>query len=293
MKRFLSLIFFSILQFSALTRLESFERVVYPLTNEPVDVVFPTAAKDIVTLDLAIEGIKKNCKNLRRVIVVSSERLTDNAEWFDEKYYPFTKYDVALYLNQMDEARATKYMNRYHSRVGWYFAQLLKMYAVIVIPGISSNAVIIDSDTIFMNPVEFVQENGDGLYNPGTEYVHSYFTHMEKLLPGLRKVFPHLSGISHHLLFQRPILEDLFAQVKKHHNLEFWQAYCLAVDQKDLEASGAADYEIYFNFAFDRTDQVHLRYLKWQNSNRPDLRFHFECEGYHYVSFHYWSIFAW
>ena len=161
-KNFVQALAYIAIFFSVSLEMEGFEKTIYPLVNEPVDVVFPTAPKDAETIDLAIEGIRQNCKNLGRIIVVSSEHLTNNAEWFDESQFPFSKYDVALYLHQMDKDRATKYLNQRHSRVGWYFAQLLKLYAGLVIPGISSNVVIIDSDTIFLRPIEFVNEKERG-----------------------------------------------------------------------------------------------------------------------------------
>ncbi len=285
-KNFFLILLYLTIFFSIYLRVEGFEKTTYPLVNERIDVVMPTAPKDVKTIDIAIEGIRKNCKNLGRIIVISSERLTDHAEWFDESQYPFSKFDVALYLNKMDKNRATKYLNKRHSRVGWYYAQLLKFYAGFVIPGISSNILIVDSDTVFLRPVEFMNEKGEGLYNPGTEYHKPYFVHMNKLLPGLRKVFPDLSGISHHLLMQKPILEDLFSQVESYHQVEFWKAFCRCVDPTYVGAAGAAEFEIYFNFAFDRTDQVHLRNLKWGNSSKLELLDQHRTQGYDYMSYH-------
>ena len=116
---------------------------------------------------------------------------------------------------------------------------------------------------------------------------------MNKLLPGLRKVFSNLSGISHHLLMQKPILEDLFFQVESYHQLEFWKVFCLCVDANHLEHSGAADYEIYFNFAFDRTDQVHLRYLNWGNSSDLGLIEEHRNQGNDYMSYHFYMRHEW
>ena len=42
-----------------------------------IDVVIPAHKKDIDTLDLCIDGIRKNVKDVRRIIVVSKEKLTD------------------------------------------------------------------------------------------------------------------------------------------------------------------------------------------------------------------------
>lgn len=263
------------------------EKKVYNLSPDPVDVVFVCHPKDKRTLDLAIDGIKKNGKNVRRVIVVSSFRLTDNAEWFDEALFPFSKEAVAIEIFRGNKDQALHYLNSPNSRIGWLFAQLLKLHAVMVIPDISPNTLIIDADTVFLNPVEFVDEQGNALYNPGTEYHQVYFEHGAKLIPGFRKIFPGYSGISHHMLFQREIMKDLFEIIEKEHHMEPWRAMCRCIDIKDVPGSAMADYEIYFNFAFAVTDQVRLRNLKWNNIkfNIKDI-YRYKKHGYHYVSCH-------
>ena len=52
----------------------------YPLSIEPIDVIIVCHPKDMLTLDLAINGIKENGNNIRRVIVISAEKLSDIAK---------------------------------------------------------------------------------------------------------------------------------------------------------------------------------------------------------------------
>ena len=61
----------------------------YPLIDDPIDVVLVTHPKDKGTLDYCIDGIRENCSKVRRVIVVSSKKLTNKAEWFNENQFPF------------------------------------------------------------------------------------------------------------------------------------------------------------------------------------------------------------
>lgn len=287
--RFILLFVFCVLLCTQFVRGEP--KTHYQFSTESLDVVIPATKKDVPSLDLCINGIKKNCKQIRRVIVVSPERYTKKAEWYDEKKYPFSKFDIALYLNGGDADQAKQYKEEPHSRLGWYYQQLLKLYAPFIIPGISSNVLILDADTIFLRPVQFIGENGGGLYNPGTEYFEFYFEHLDRLLPGYKKLYSHYSGISHHMLFQRPVLKDLFSQVENQHRVEFWKAFCNCVEAKYIRAAGASEYEIYFNFVFARTDQVQIRELKWFNMPSVDALGKFDLsryrqEGYHYVSCH-------
>ena len=194
---------------------------IYPLKNESIDVVITCHEKDKRTLDHCINGIKKYGKNIDKIFIVSAKKLTDNinAQWFDEAKFPFTKYDIALAIFDNNKEEADKFAKS--PRLGWIYKQIINLYALLVIDGISSNALILDSDTIFLNKVEFIDEQGNALYNPGTEYEPPYFVHAAKLIRGnnqIKKVFPYYSGISHHQLFQKPVLEDLFKQISENHN---------------------------------------------------------------------------
>jgi hypothetical protein len=280
--RLLFLIFFSIFHPFAHSE-EHYKR--YLLCDDPIDVVIVTHPKDKVTLDECIKGIRENCNKVRRVIVVSSERLTNQAEWFDEKQFPFSLEDVAMTIVRYNkEKRETFFSNPRSHALGWYFQQLLKLYAPFVIPDISSNVLILDSDTLFMNRVEFLNDTFGGLLcfnsaqgNPG------YFEHAKRLVPGYERIYPEVYSVCHHMLFQKPILEDLFQTVEEYHGTKFWIAFCLCVGTKN---KGASEFEIYFNYALRHTDQAELRPLKWTNSGDLSQKQKFKRKGFHFVSFH-------
>ena len=257
----------------------------YPFYADPIDVVIPCVEKDLRTLELCIAGIRENCANLRRIIVVSRKRFTDSAEWFDEGQYPFAKKEVEFHLLRGTNLRGNALLEA-RARVGWYYQQLLKLYAPFVISDISSNVLILDSDTIFLNPVAFLNDRSAGLYNPGVYINYPYFVHAEKFLPGLLPQPPRLSGITHHMLFQKALLEDLFFHVEEYHKQPLWKVFCHCVDPTHLRYSGASEYEIYFHFALSKTRQIQLRPLRWEEGNFLDQLEEFKAEGYHYVSCH-------
>ena len=264
------------------------EKVNFNFVYDPIDVVIPAIEKDIHVLDHVIRGIRENGKNIRRVIVVSPEKLTDQAEWFDEALFPFNSKILSNSIEKgsLDLTGAQDLPT--HPRTGWYLQQLIKLYASFVIPDLSSNVLIIDADTVFLRPIEFLNEKNGGLYSHGYSYHKPYFEHVKNLLPGLGKIFPPISGVCHHMLFQRPVLNLLFEAVENHHQLPFWQAFCLSVHPSQLGLSGASEYEIYFNFAFSKTDQITLRPLKWLNLSWHDIHRVQEIkdDGYDQASFH-------
>jgi hypothetical protein len=254
----------------------------YNLKKEPLDVIIPCGKQDVDMLPLCVEGIKANVKDVRRIIVVSEDDYMGTVEWFDEKLYPFNKFDIAFEIF-LDEEKATQYLKTKGNRIGWIYQQLLKLYAPMIIPDISSNVLIVDADTVFLNPVAFMNEKGEGLYALGREYHVPYFVHMNKVIPGLKRVYPQYSGIVHHMLFQRSVLEDLFLTIHDIHHEEPWKVLCHCIQQPEFDMS---EYEIYFNFLFQKTTQAQFRPLKWANS--AYLR-HIPArkkKGYAFVSFH-------
>lgn len=260
-------------------------KIHYPLVDDPIDVVIVTHPKDKVTLDECIEGIRENCDKVRRVVVVSSEKLTNKAEWFDENQFPFTKEDVAMAIVRGDKKKRISFFQNNHRSPGWYFQQLLKLYSPFVIPNLSSNVLIIDSDSIFMNPVTFLNSSFGALFCSSDDVAKpAYFAHAKRLVPGYKRIYPKVYSVCHHMLFQKPILEDLFSVVEKHHGTEFWVAFCSCVDLK--ENRGASEFEIYYNYALRHTDQVELRELKWTNCGNLKKKEVFKRKGYHFVSFH-------
>lgn len=257
----------------------------YPLTKEPIDVVIPCVEKDLPILEFCIDGIRKNGENIRRIYIISKTQLTSSAEWVDEKLFPFTQYDLALEIFK-DPVQAQQFLQSPNSRIGWIYQQFLKLYAPFVIPNISQNVLILDADTVFLNPVSFLGPNGEGLYNPSTNRFRRFYReHITRVIPWIKKAYNGYSGICHHMLFQRPILEDLFKTIEKEHKTTFWKALCHAIDLKEVYKSCLSEYELYFNFAFSKTNQVQMRMLKWCDTASQDFST-FKINGYDYVSCH-------
>ncbi len=252
-------------------------------THALYDVIIPCHSKDYQTLELCIKGIRDNCIGANRIFVVSNKKITDNAEWVPENKYPFSYRDVYEILKSL----TTEFTLGAQKRVGWYYQQLLKFYAPCVIPDLSESFLIVDADTVFLNPTKFINSKGFALYNTSGEYHIPYFEHAKRFLPSFRKVFEEYSGVCHHMLLQKAVLLDLFNEVETFHQIPFWQAFYSLVDKKDLDGgAGASEYEIYFNFIFSHGYKVKIRKLKWTNINSIKLINYYKSLNYNYVSCH-------
>jgi hypothetical protein len=268
----------------------TFEKVNYTFSRDPIDVIIPCHEKDTPALNRAIAHIRQNVKNLRRVIVISAKHLTDNAEWADEKLFPFTKESIIHEIFQNQE-NAERYLRTNNGRTGWIYQQFLKLFAAYYIPNISSNVLAVDADVVFLKSINFLQEDGAGLYAVGDEYHQTYFDHAARLLPELKKLYPQYSGIVHHMLFQKEVLDDFFNLIQAHHNLEPWIAIARAIPVIDNKISFApiSEYELYFNFAFARTNQVKIRRLNWANASEVWFQHKRGLEAYDYVALHIYN----
>ena len=121
--------------------------------------------------------------------------------------------------------------------------------------------------TLILRNIDFF-ENNKALYNISLAHHKPYFIHMEKLYPSLKRISK--SGITHHMIFQRNIMLDLFNRVESFHDDDFWKIFLYLVDI--TQKSGASEYEIYFNFIqIFHKDKFKIRKLKWKNTKNRDL----------------------
>ena len=237
------------------------------------DIVIPVGPNDIHVIPRTLEYNKKNILNYRNIYIVTNTTLVKepfkDCILIDENTFPFNMNTVKKYLG-------------HNNRCGWYLQQLLKLYSGCI-TGILNDYLVVDSDTVFLRETTFF--DGDiPLYNFGTEHHKPYFHHMVKLHPSLSKL-NEMSGICHHLMFQKDILNDLFDMVEGLHGKPFYDIFLWSVDRNEILGSGASEYEIYFNFLQKNyPGRYKIRELKWSNvSSFPETPLDFD-----YVSCHWY-----
>ena len=222
------------------------------------DIVIPVGPKDKNIIKLQIEYTKKNIIGYRYIYIISYDETIqiDGCITISENIFPFSLETVSKYHGKLN-------------RNGWFLQQLLKLYAGFYIPNILDKYLVIDADTIFLKPTTFFK-NGKSLYNYGNEYHKSYFEHMVKLHPELKKIDKEKSGICHHMLFETKFIKELFDIIEKKHNDIFYNIFLK--NAVETTGSGASEYEIYFNFILDKhINNIMIRELNWENVINKDL----------------------
>jgi hypothetical protein len=82
----------------------------------------------------------------------------------------------------------------------------------------------------------------------------------------------HKSGISHHMIFKRDIIESLFKNIENNYNKELWKVFIDCIDFNIDSDSLASEYEIYFNYVLTYyKDEYNIRTVKWKNCSRIDF----------------------
>lgn len=212
-----------------------------------IDVVIPCIAKDLDVLELCIHYARKHVKGLRKIIVVSPERLTDAADWFDEKDYFFSKESVAK------EIGAGFHAMEDFPFVGWCYQQLLKLYAPFAIPDISNNVLIIDADTFLLSDYIPVDQNDISYFRVFAfgRIFKSYVFHSFRMHPSIKVRPTDPNPVVNYSIFQKDKLEKLFALVEEHHNKPFWKAFLHTLDMGAFNGPlfvGGSEYLLYFYY---------------------------------------------
>ncbi len=246
------------------------------------DIVIPVHKKDLAILEYCIEAAKTKLVGVRRIITVSKERYTTNAEWFPESAFPFSLDEVRQYVG---------------GSAGWYFQQLLKMYAPIIIDDIAQNVMILDSDTVFFKKTKMFDNTGKPYFNLSKDkkicrqpFDIEVEKHIQKLFPeisrnNLPQEFQAYSGIAHNMMFNRNFMQELFKKVEQYDGSGD-KFYKIFLKHSNHEHS-ASEYQIYFNFLtiFHR-DQIVMRKLKYKNTADINIKKYRKRFKYHYCSFH-------
>lgn len=227
------------------------------------DIIIPVGPHDSEAINTQIEYTKRNVIGYRNIYLICSDPMTnmEGTITIDETIFPFTKKDVIEIIGNI---RADN-----HDRSGWFLQQLLKIYAGQIIPGLSKRYLIIDSDTHFLKPTEFITNDGKHIFTTSNEYNPEYFEHMKLLHPLLQK-YHESSGISHHAFFHTDRIRQLLELVENYHSDKpFWKIFLEKVSEM-LERTNTtcvcSEYEIYFNYMYHfHPDEIEIRTLQWRN----------------------------
>ncbi|MCP2257499.1 hypothetical protein LX15_001184 [Streptoalloteichus tenebrarius] len=248
----------------------------------PVAVLVLAASKDLPGLGVCLSSILRHCRNPVSALHVVAQRFPHTPPvqdpriiWIDERRcVPSTaEINAALLDTGRDPGNAS-----------WYFQQLVKLRCFDLLPqNTPDHVLVVDSDMALLRDTTFVDTRRRSLlpygyplyWRPGTRHHqlpprHSALDAARRLVPGWRPLDPY-SGMHHHMVFDRAILNDLTQRVRHAHPGPFWRAFLATANTEKW--TGASEYVLYRHFAGQRFPHLvrhrHLRTVEIIQADEP------------------------
>jgi len=225
---------------------------IYENTRKLMDVVIPLVSGERETAELSVRSVRSFVADVRNIYLVGPENPEiARAHFIDERSFPF----------DIDAVRQTLGP---HVRAELYVQQLMKLHFPLLHRASLSRVLAVNAGTVFLRTCRFI-EDGRPVFNFNDGYHPSYFAHMTRLHPSLRRMFAY-SGVTPCMVFTRAWLEQMHKEVEaRNEGLPFWKAYLQAIDPSEHE-HGASEQELYFHFSlmFHATGMI-IRHRPWGN----------------------------
>lgn len=218
-----------------------------------LDVFTPVSTQDKKFIKYTINyNSSKFIQNVERYILFteSDPQKIKNTVVLTRDDFPFTREYVLKKLN-------------FHPRSGWVYQQLVKFYFAKDISK-KDYILLLDADVFFTKEISFFEENKP-IFSLGSEFHIEYFKHMRRILPTLHRVNKNESGIAHHMVINKKIINNMIYLIEKKNNKKFFDVFLEAINFEESE-SPCSEYEIYFNFVQIYFPEYYKkRRLQWEN----------------------------
>lgn len=198
-----------------------------------IDVIVPCHPKDYELLEICIEHIRKNVLDpIHKIYVITPDYIypdSDDIVCVHENMFPFSRGDVLNIL---------KFENK-EDLVHWYYQQILKIYSMVIL-NVNDYVLVVDADTIFTNPVRFIDEHGTCSFGYNDSPIFTkYENHITTMFPHLECNKP--SGVCDFQIWSKNVWKEILNNDEEN----FWKRFvecCSDVPQS------ASEYELYFQY---------------------------------------------
>ncbi|MCM1291896.1 MAG: DUF6492 family protein [Prevotella sp.] len=181
-----------------------------PDTSTPIDIAIPCIPKDLPTLPLCIESIRKNIPhNIKKIYLIgpNTTQMRQAAESLKVSFVDETS--ILPGSPQQIQIDNEKRQNR----KGWIFQQFLKLSGNI---GKSEYILFIDADHILLKPHTFLTHDGKTVFYTSKEFYLPYYDNIKRLTGQCR--FARHSFIAHKMLFRKSHLNELKTHISPNGN---------------------------------------------------------------------------
>ena len=180
-------------------------------STEPIDVIIPIVAKDLQTLPLCLQGVRRQVQNtIKDIYIVAPQNaeITDfcarNGLIYVDEASVFGYSPRQLGLKVLPPNAAKDADAKPLDRSGWLFQQFVKLSGAI---GTCRHYLCIDADHILIHPHVFLADSGETVLYMSYENHQPYYDIIRRMLPNL-PLAP-LSFVAHKMLFDKELLQEL------------------------------------------------------------------------------------
>lgn len=218
------------------------------------DVVIPYHVKDALPVQYCIKSCLKNFTGLNNIYVIGIESPRLN-------HICFRKEDDFLSggLNKRYiEDRWRKIGFAGLNLSGWLYQQFIKLGCVYAIKELCENYIVVDSDVVFLKPLEFYKD-GKCLLSHTREFFEPDFLCCEYLL-GI-KADRNFSFIAHHMPMKKRLVREMLGEIEKRHNEPWFDVIIKSFADGKCRFS---EYQLYGQYLHNRhQDKILIRKLRY------------------------------
>jgi hypothetical protein len=221
-----------------------------PTIGPALSVLIPVAFKDSHKVRHVVESVQRHVMHsLERICLVGDPDVAHVA-----------KSCGVDFLHENDvlppEFASWMFIPRGMDRSGWLKQQLLKLSCDELFS--TSHTLVIDSDTIFLQPVQFL-DGEDPIFYCSSEYHSPYFRAMREFADVRKQVS--VSFVSHHMVLPHEVVRDLKRRAEVKHAQPWWAALLRSLSANELSAF--SEYETVGNFLLQSGRSAKL--VNWMN----------------------------
>lgn len=216
-----------------------------PPVRKKIDGVILTTGKDTRAFEHSIVSSLQHLVDVDKFYVITPDfdslqsrlgaQLGPRVVFVDEKRFPFDWRNVSDVMIRTVEEKGvyplngkSQFEHTVWGRIGWFLQQLLKMYAGKVLQ--LGDYVLLDSDIVWFKDTKFINETIDDnltryYYACSSQYHPAYIATLKRIsgVELYHNPDMHRSGISHHIVIVKAVLDDLMEQTERRYGFEFWK----------------------------------------------------------------------
>ena len=264
-----------------------------PSSEKSVEIYMLASEKDVECLDITLPFAYRSVSGLpiSRVVLVVPDSIAEKIK--------HDLGDLGINFQVWPESAVVSYSDlaiirtHFGERSGWVYQQTLKLALLQNSP--ASYALIVDSDTVLLNPREWIKADASIAFTPTEEFNDAYFLFLENL--GSMNVPPETSFIPHHMFYEISAFRTLTLQLEIDNTAQIIEKI---KEHSDVSSPSpfSLDYEMYAQWSLSEVNP-RVRLIRWSNISvsRSKLEFFRKHPKilrlsrffYNSLSFHSWN----